>query len=66
MKPWWKQKKVWGTVLAACLRLWGQKLGVDAEAASGAALMILGGVSVEGVVDAVGAFGKSWKGSHGN
>jgi len=61
-KPWWQSKKVWGTLLAAAIRIFGQHWGLDAEASSGAALMLLGGVSVEGIIDAAAAFGKAWKG----
>jgi hypothetical protein len=60
-QPWWRSRKVWGTLLAASIRLWGHKIGLDPEAASDAALLLLGGVGVEGVIDAVSAFGAAWK-----
>lgn len=60
-KKWWQKKKVWGTIIAMLLRLFGHKWGIDAETASDAALIIMGGVSVEGVIDAVSAFRMNWK-----
>lgn len=60
-KPWWKSKKVWGTVLALALRIWGNRLGVDVDAAVQGAYILLGGVAVEGVIDAASAFSVAWK-----
>lgn len=57
-KPWWRQKKVWGVVIGALLRLFGSKMGLDPEAAEGASNCILAGVGVEGLADALGAFRK--------
>lgn len=60
-KRWTQSRKVWGTILAAAIRLFGNRLGVDSETASDAALLMLGGVGVEGIIDAVSAFGRAWK-----
>lgn len=57
----WRSRKLWGTIAAALLRLFAPKLGVDADAAEGAALLMIGGVGIEGVIDAVGAFARDFK-----
>jgi len=62
-KRWWKSKKVWGTIIGAGLLVFGDRLGLDPETTSRAAWMMFGGVSVEGIVDAVAAFGREWKGN---
>lgn len=54
-KPWWKSKKVWGILLAVALRLFGQKLGLDPEAAGDASNCFLVGVGAEGFADGLGA-----------
>ena len=60
-KRWWQSRKVWGTVVAALIRLFAHKWGIDAETASSTALIVLGGVSVEGIIDAASAFGRNFK-----
>lgn len=62
-KRWWQSKKVWGTIIGALLMGFGEKWGMDPEAASNAAYMFLGGVSVEGIIDAASAFGRAWRGN---
>jgi len=62
-KRWWQSKKVWGTILACLLRVYGGRFGIDVDAASAGALILLGGVSTEGVIDAASAFARSWKGN---
>jgi len=60
-KKWWQSRKVWGTIAAAVIRMFGPRWGLDAETASDTALVLLGGASIEGIIDAVSAFGASWK-----
>ena len=53
MKPWYKKKKTWATVLAVALGLWNPaSLPVFIPV-----LALLTGVVVEGVVDAASALG---------
>lgn len=63
MKRWWQKKKVWGTIIAVLLRVYGSRFGIDPEAASAGALILMGGVSAEGIIDAASAFGRAWKGT---
>jgi hypothetical protein len=52
-KPWWRRTKLWGTLLAATVRLYAPRFGYDVETAREAALLIMGGVGVEGLNDAI-------------
>lgn len=61
-KVWWKGRKLWGTILAALVRLYAPRYGFDAEAAEAAALLLIGGVTAEALIDAASAFGRSFRG----
>jgi len=41
-KKWWQSRKVWGTIAAAVIRMFGPRWGLDAETASDTALVLLG------------------------
>lgn len=58
MKKWWQSKKVWGTVLAVATLVVGAREGWDPEVTHSIAYCFMGGVTVEGVIDALSAYSK--------
>lgn len=55
-RAWWRSKKVWGTILAAVTLGVGAHEGWDAATTLQVAACFMGGVTVEGVIDAVAAY----------
>lgn len=56
MKKWWQSKKVWGTILSCATLIIGAREGWDLETTRAVAWSLMGGVTVEGVIDAFAAF----------
>lgn len=58
MRQWWKSKKVWGTILSAGIILLGHREGWDPSVTRDVAFCLMGGVTVEGVIDAFSAYSR--------
>jgi hypothetical protein len=55
-KQWWQKKKVWGTILSCAVYLIGAREGWEPETTHGIAGCLMGGVTIEGVIDALALF----------
>ncbi len=61
-KPWWRKKKVWGTLLAVAIGLAAPALGASWVSTLTAAVSLMTGVACEAIVDAAAALGQvTWK-----
>lgn len=56
MQPWYKSKKIWGTILACFTLALGADRGWDPEVTLNISRSFMAGVFAEGIIDAVSAY----------